>query len=169
MKRVFRISKKNKVKAIDLSTLQAPEDLDAKSALIPTLIPLGLQAVAEALKQEVAAQAGEPYCRSEGFPRVVSGRASNGPGGPLEEHRPETTSGGLCPVRHRTQAAPDEGIPPYSHPVGCPAGTDPQAEPSEGRSSCVRLRRASPITFQQGRISSLLEGPAAGKLSALLP
>jgi len=51
MKRVFRVSKKGKVKPIVLSTLQTPEDLDAKLALIQALIPVGLLAVAEALKR----------------------------------------------------------------------------------------------------------------------
>lgn len=71
MKRVFRVSKKGKVKPIDLSTLSAPEDLDAKLALIQALIPLGLLAVAEALKQEVMTLAGERYSRTGGLPGVV--------------------------------------------------------------------------------------------------
>jgi putative transposase len=71
MKRVFRVSKKGKVKPIVLSTLQVPEDLDAKLALIQALIPLGLQAVADNLKQEVAALAGERYCRTGGLPGIV--------------------------------------------------------------------------------------------------
>jgi len=71
MKRVFRVSKKGKVKPIVLSTLQAPEDIDAKLALIQELIPLGLLAVAEALKQEVAALAGERYSRTGGLPGIV--------------------------------------------------------------------------------------------------
>jgi len=71
MKRVFRVLRKGKVKPIDLSTLSAPEDLDAKLALIQALIPLGLQAVAEALKQEVIALAGKRYSRTGGLPGVV--------------------------------------------------------------------------------------------------
>ena len=71
MRRVFRVSKKGKVKPIDLSTLQVPEDLDAKLAFIQALIPLGLQAVAEALKQEVAALAGQRYSRTGGVPGIV--------------------------------------------------------------------------------------------------
>ena len=71
MKRVFRVSKKGKVKPIDLSTLKAPEDIDAKLALIQALIPLGLLAVAEALKQEVIALAGERYSRTGRLPGVV--------------------------------------------------------------------------------------------------
>jgi transposase-like protein len=71
MKRVFRVVRKGKVKPIDLSTLQAPEDLDAKLALIQALIPLGLQAVAEALKQEVITLAGARYSRTGGLPGIV--------------------------------------------------------------------------------------------------
>jgi hypothetical protein len=71
MKRVFRVSKKGKVKPIVLSTLQVPEDLDAKLALIQALIPLDLHAVADNLKQEVAALAGERYCRTGGLPGIV--------------------------------------------------------------------------------------------------
>jgi transposase-like protein len=71
MKRVFRVVRKGKVKPIDLSTLQAPEDLDAKLALIQTLIPLGLHAVAEALKQEVVTLAGKRYSHTGGVPGIV--------------------------------------------------------------------------------------------------
>ena len=71
MKSVSRVSKKGKVKPIVLSTLSPPEDLDAKLALIHALIPLGLLAVAEALKQEVLALAGERYSRSGGLPGIV--------------------------------------------------------------------------------------------------
>ena len=71
MKRVFPVSRKGKVKPIALSTLSAPEDLDTKLALIQALIPLGLLAVAEALKQEVAALAGERYSRTGGLPGLV--------------------------------------------------------------------------------------------------
>jgi len=71
MKRVFRVPRKGKVKPIVLSNLSAPEDLDAKLALIQALIPLGLLAVAEALKQEVAALAGERYSRTGGLPGIV--------------------------------------------------------------------------------------------------
>jgi putative transposase len=71
MKRVFRVARKGKVKPIVLSTLSAPEDLDAKLALIQALIPLGLLAVAEALKEEVLALAGERYSRKGGLPGLV--------------------------------------------------------------------------------------------------
>jgi len=71
MKRVCRVSKKGKVKPIALSALSIPEDLDAKVALIQALIPLGLLAVAEALKQEVTTLAGERYSRKGGLPGIV--------------------------------------------------------------------------------------------------
>ena len=71
MKSVFRIRRKGKVKPIVLSTLQAPEDLDAKLALIQDLIPLGLLAVAEELKREVIALAGKRYSRTGGLPGIV--------------------------------------------------------------------------------------------------
>jgi transposase-like protein len=63
--------KKGKVKPIDLSQLSLPQDLNAKVALIQALIPLGLLAVAEALKQEVTTLAGERYSRKGGLPGVV--------------------------------------------------------------------------------------------------
>jgi hypothetical protein len=71
VKRVFRVSPKGKVKPIDLSQLSLPEDLDAKLALIQALIPLGLLAVAQELKREVIALAGERYSRKGGLPGVV--------------------------------------------------------------------------------------------------
>jgi transposase-like protein len=71
MKSVFRIRRKGKVKPIALSTLSAPEDLDTKLALIQALIPLGLLAVAQELKREVAALAGERYSRTGGLPGIV--------------------------------------------------------------------------------------------------
>jgi transposase-like protein len=71
MKRVFRVSQKGKVKPIVLSTLSTPEDLDGKLALIQALIPLGLLALAQELKREVIALAGERYSRKGGLPGVV--------------------------------------------------------------------------------------------------
>ncbi len=71
MKRVFRVVRKGKVKPIDLFTLQTPEDLDAKLALIQALIPVGLLAVAEELKREVIALAGKRYSRTGGLPGIV--------------------------------------------------------------------------------------------------
>jgi transposase-like protein len=71
MKRVFRISRKGKVKPIDLSTLQMPEDIDSRSAFIQALIPAGLLALADTLRQEVLALAGTRYSRTGGLPGVV--------------------------------------------------------------------------------------------------
>src|SRR3972149_2248687 len=74
MKRVVRIQAQGKVKDVGLrglSTVPAAESVDAKVALIQELIPLGLEAVAEALEAEVAALAGEWYRRSGGRPGAV--------------------------------------------------------------------------------------------------
>jgi transposase-like protein len=71
MKRVFRVRRKGKVKPIDLSTFSAPQELDVKLALLQALIPAGLLAVAETLRQEVIALAGKRYSRQGGLPGVV--------------------------------------------------------------------------------------------------
>jgi len=74
MKRVFRIQGQGKVKDVGLrglATLPVPESVDTTVALIQALIPLGLTAVAEALKAEVVALAGERYSRTGGIPGVV--------------------------------------------------------------------------------------------------
>ncbi len=74
MKRVFRIQRQGKVKDVGLrglSTVPAAESVDAKVALIQELIPLGLEAVGEALEAEVTALAGEWYSRSGGHPGAV--------------------------------------------------------------------------------------------------
>jgi putative transposase len=71
MKSVFKISRKGKVKPIDLSQLSLPQDLDGKLALIQALIPLGLLALAQELKREVIALAGERYSRKGGLPGIV--------------------------------------------------------------------------------------------------
>jgi len=46
-------------------------DVDSRLALIQTLIPLGLKAVAEALEAKVIALGGERYGRTGGQPGVV--------------------------------------------------------------------------------------------------
>lgn len=74
MKRVVRIQGQGKIKDVGLrglSTVPAAESVDAKVALIQALIPLGLQAVAEALHDEVVALAGERYRRTGGRPGAV--------------------------------------------------------------------------------------------------
>ncbi len=74
MKSVVRIQAQGKVKDVGLrglSTVPAARSVDAKVALIQELIPLGLEAVAEALEAEVAALAGEWYRRSGGRPGAV--------------------------------------------------------------------------------------------------
>ncbi len=62
MKRVLRIEGQGKVKDVglrELATMPAAENVDSKVALIQALIPHGLKAVAEALKDEVIALAGD--------------------------------------------------------------------------------------------------------------
>jgi transposase-like protein len=54
-----------------LVTVPAVESVDAKVALIQALIPLGLEAVAEALEDELVALAGPRYSRTGGRPGVV--------------------------------------------------------------------------------------------------
>jgi len=74
MKKVFRIQRQGKVKDVGLrglASVPAVEDVDSKVALIQALIPLGLEAVAEALKAEVTALAGEWYSRRGGRPGAV--------------------------------------------------------------------------------------------------
>ena len=74
MKRVLRIEGQGKVKDVglrELATMPAAENVDSKVALIQALIPHGLKAVAEALKDEVIALAGERYRRKGGRPGVV--------------------------------------------------------------------------------------------------
>ncbi|MGH7206653.1 MAG: IS256 family transposase [Nitrospiraceae bacterium] len=74
MKSVVRIQRQGKVKDVSPSALAGGltvEEIDAKVALIQTLIPLGLAAVAEALQAEVVALAGNRYRRMGGRPGVV--------------------------------------------------------------------------------------------------
>lgn len=74
MKRVMRIQGQGKVKDVSdnaLATMPALEELDTKIALIQALIPLGLQAVAETLTEEVRMLTGAWYQRNGGRPGVV--------------------------------------------------------------------------------------------------
>jgi transposase-like protein len=74
MKRVFRMREQGKVKEVGrraLATVPGTESIESKVALIQALIPLGLQAVAEVLEEEVIALAGERYRRVGGQPGVV--------------------------------------------------------------------------------------------------
>ncbi len=52
------------------TALPGGEDLDTRIVLIQALIPLGLQAVAEVLQQEVQALAGPRYAREDGAPHL---------------------------------------------------------------------------------------------------
>ena len=74
MKSVCRIEAKGKVQRVGRRVLRevpGADDLESKVALIQALIPLGLQAVAEVLEQEVVALAGARYCRAGGQPGLV--------------------------------------------------------------------------------------------------
>ena len=74
MKRVFRIREQGKVKEVGrraVAAVPGTERLESTVALIQALIPLGLQAVAEVLEDEVIALAGERYRRGGGQPGVV--------------------------------------------------------------------------------------------------
>jgi putative transposase len=74
MRRVLRIQRQGKVNTVNpegLATLPAVCDVDSTVALIQALIPLGLQAVAEALDTEVTALAGARYSRTGGQPGLV--------------------------------------------------------------------------------------------------
>ena len=74
MKRVFQMREQGKVKEVGrraLATVPGTERIESKVALIQALIPLGLQAVAEVLAEEVVALAGTRYSRVGGQPGVV--------------------------------------------------------------------------------------------------
>ena len=76
MKRIFRIREQGKVKEVGrraLATVPGTDHLESNVALIQALIPLGLQAVAEVLKEEIIALAGERDRRVGGQPGVVRG------------------------------------------------------------------------------------------------
>ena len=66
-RRVVRIGQKGKVK-VTAEEKQLSSELDARIAMIQALIPLGLEAVAEELNQEVEALAGKRYSREGGLP-----------------------------------------------------------------------------------------------------
>ncbi len=74
MKSVVWIQGHGKVKGVGLrglASVPTVDGVDSTVALIQALIPLGLTAVAEALKAEVVALAGERYSRIGGRPGVV--------------------------------------------------------------------------------------------------
>jgi len=93
MKKVVRIQRQGKVKDVGLrglASVPAVEDVDSKVALIQALIPLGLEAVAEALKAEVTALAGEWYRRSGGRPGAVRWCRQRGSVALLDQKLPVT-------------------------------------------------------------------------------
>ena len=74
MKSVMRIQRQGKVKEVNpevLATMPDAREVDSTVALIQALIPLGLQAVGEALDAEVTALAGARYSRTGGQPGLV--------------------------------------------------------------------------------------------------
>ena len=78
MKSVGQIQRQGKgkdvrkdVKASAAASGLPTEEIDSTVALIQALIPLGLQAVGDALDAEVTALAGTRYCRTGGRPGVV--------------------------------------------------------------------------------------------------
>ena len=74
MKSVDQIQRQGKVKDVRASAAASglpTEEIDSTVALIQALIPLGLQAVGEALDAEVTALAGARYRRTGGHPDVV--------------------------------------------------------------------------------------------------
>ncbi|MBU6433409.1 MAG: hypothetical protein KJS98_08835 [Nitrospirae bacterium] len=74
MKSVVRIQRQGKVKDVRASAAASglpTEEIETKVALIQALIPLGLQAVGEALDADVTAWAGPRYCRTGGQAGVV--------------------------------------------------------------------------------------------------
>lgn len=70
MSTVLRIGPQGKVETAGPTPVTA-DDLDPRIVLIQALIPLGLQAVAEVLQQEVQALAGPRYAREDGVPHLV--------------------------------------------------------------------------------------------------
>jgi hypothetical protein len=127
MKKVFRIQRQGKVKDVDLrglASVPAVEDVDSKVAFIQALIPLGLEAVAEALKAEVTALAGEWYSR-RGGPSGGVGNAA--PSTSWIRSSPSPTS--ACETRHATRRSP---CPPTS-------GSSSRAPrtPGSSRRSCT--------------------------------
>ena len=74
MKSVVQIQRQGKVKNVRASAAASglpTEEIDSTVALIQALIPLGLQAVGEALDAEVTTLAGTRYGRTGGRPGVV--------------------------------------------------------------------------------------------------
>ncbi len=81
MKRVIRISHQGKVRPVRrraLAAMPTVNDQDSLITLIQALIPLGLQAVHQALEDEVTALAGARYRRTGGQPGVVRWGAQPG-------------------------------------------------------------------------------------------
>lgn len=71
MSTVLRIGTQGKGQTVNGTAPVGGDALDSRIALIQALIPLGLQAVAEVLQQEVQTLAGPRYARGDGAPHLV--------------------------------------------------------------------------------------------------
>lgn len=71
MPKVLRLAENGQTQSVHPAQVDVPQDLDAKVALIQALIPLGLQAVHDALQLEVGQLAGPRYARDGGLPGHV--------------------------------------------------------------------------------------------------
>jgi hypothetical protein len=95
------------------------EEIDRTVALIQALIPLGLQAVGEALDAEVTAWAGTRYCRTGGRPGVVRSPRKQSP---ITYHpSPRQRSHGHHPADE--QLKPRRGLAPFPNGA-CPPSCD---------------------------------------------
>jgi hypothetical protein len=93
MKRVFRIQRHGKVKDVGrrgLAAVPGAESVDSAVALIQALIPVGLEAVREALQAEVTALAGERYRRTGRQPGLVRWSQERGSGSLADQKLPIT-------------------------------------------------------------------------------
>jgi len=63
----------------EVGPVAVPIDVDSRVALIHALIPLGLNAVAEALEAEMTALAGERYSRTGGSQEWCGGAGNRAP------------------------------------------------------------------------------------------
>jgi hypothetical protein len=78
MKKVIRIGSKRKPKVAS-EEMALTSNLKSKVELIQALIPIGLSAVAEELKQEVEQLAGIKHSRQGGLPGWSSSSSGSGP------------------------------------------------------------------------------------------
>ena len=77
MRTGVRIQRQGKVK--EVGPVAVPTDVDSRVALIKALIPLRLEAVAEALEAEVIGLGGEQYSRTGGSQGWCGGAGNKAP------------------------------------------------------------------------------------------